>query len=497
MMKAGWAEVSITPEKRIALAGQFVERISESVETPITATALAVESGGEQMVICSCDLVSIGANLVRDVRARVRDAVPDLDTDKIIINATHTHTSHVYDRARSGRATSGSFTEKAILNGFLPEEKQYRPKVSAKGDDFMDAKESLAFLTERISAAVAAAWNSRRPARYATGFGRAAVGMCRRACFSDGSAKMWGDTNTATFTHLEGGNDSGIEMLFFYDESDKLTGVVANVACPSQVLEHRLVVSSDYWGKVKILLREKYGKDLFVLSLCSAAGDQCPRDLIRWVNPETPIDDPNVERSDYIERDADPSMYDIKGTWLIGRRITNEIVMALDDVTVKHDDAVFRHEKIDLDLPLRRVTPKEYAEAVAELERYAAKVVDHVNYDDNAKMYIHTGTILRYKEQHMQDIVPVEVHVVRFGDIAIATNPFELFLDYGNQIRARSRARQTILIQLACGSESYLPTEKAEKGSHYSAYVSSGSVGHQGGELLVRKTTEEINRMFR
>ena len=44
---AGWSEVSITPEKRIGLAGQFAERISEYVETPITVTALAVESDGE------------------------------------------------------------------------------------------------------------------------------------------------------------------------------------------------------------------------------------------------------------------------------------------------------------------------------------------------------------------------------------------------------------------------------------------------------------------
>ena len=82
MLKTGWAEVSITPEKRIALAGQFAERISEYVETPVTATALAVESGGEQMVICSCDLVSIGENLLQAVRERVRSAVPDLDTGK-------------------------------------------------------------------------------------------------------------------------------------------------------------------------------------------------------------------------------------------------------------------------------------------------------------------------------------------------------------------------------------------------------------------------------
>ena len=70
------------------------------------------------------------------------------------------------------------------------------------------------------------------------------------------------------------------------------------------------------------------------------------------------------------------------------------------------------------------------------------------------------------------------------------------FFDYGNKIRARNRVRKAFLIQLACGSEGYLPTEKAEKGSHYSAYVSSGNVGHEGGEQLVRVTTEEINKMF-
>ena len=89
-----------------------------------------------------------------------------------------------------------------------------------------------------------------------------------------------------------------------------------------------------------------------------------------------------------------------------------------------------------------------------------------------------------------------EVHIIRFGDIAIATNPFELFLDYGNQIRARSKAKQTFLIQLCGGADGYLPTEKAEKGSHYSAYVSGGYTGHEGGDILVRETIRRINEKF-
>ena len=71
-----------------------------------------------------------------------------------------------------------------------------------------------------------------------------------------------------------------------------------------------------------------------------------------------------------------------------------------------------------------------------------------------------------------------------------------MFLNYANKIRARSKAEQTFLIQLSCGSFGYLPTKKAEEGSHYSAYVSSGTSGHEGGDLLVRKTLETINTLM-
>ena len=72
-----------------------------------------------------------------------------------------------------------------------------------------------------------------------------------------------------------------LTFVYIYDKSGKLTGVVANIACPAQIMEQRSVISADYWGKVKILLREKHGADFKLLGLVSPAGDQCPRDLIR------------------------------------------------------------------------------------------------------------------------------------------------------------------------------------------------------------------------
>jgi hypothetical protein len=80
--------------------------------------------------------------------------------------------------------------------------------------------------------------------------------------------------------------------------------------------------------------------------------------------------------------------------------------------------------------------------------------------------------------------------------VAFVTNPYELFLDYGNRIKAGSKAKQTFIVQLCCGSHGYLPTEKAEKAGHYSAYVSSGDTGHEGGDLLTRESITQINKLF-
>ncbi len=492
-IKIGWAEESITPDKKIGLAGQFYERISQYVETPITVTAMAVEAGGEQMVICSCDLVSVQDNLLAEVRERLKGKV-DFPLEKLIVNATHSHTSFVYDRGNSCAGLGGSAA--TIFQKFIPSGMIYQPLVDSS--DAMSPQEALTFLADRIAKAVKRAWESRDDAVCASGFGRVAIGMCRRVCFTDGTAKMWGDADSAAFTHLEGGNDSGVELLYTFDKDKNLTGVVANVACPAQVLEHRSFVSSDYWGKTKKYLREHFSDKLYVLGLCSAAGDQCPRDLVRWVQPETPINDPNIVREHPRDRRADPSMFDVKGAEKIGRRLSREIIDVYGELEDYFDECELIHCSEKLNLPLRTVSPEEAEIAERAFREFCreneGKTVDYM---DSAMLYVHAGTLNRYEKQYSREVFPIEIHCIRMGDIAFVTNPFELFLDYGNRIRARSLAKQTFIIQLACGGYGYLPTEKAERGGHYSAYVSSGYTGHEGGDLLVRESLEKINGFFK
>lgn len=495
----GWAEESLVPDKKVSLAGQFFERISESVESEICATAMAVESDGEQMIIVSVDMEGFPEALVELAREKFANLTNEVEPRKLIIAATHTHAAMKVSGRGEAKSKSGQTVDvrAAMMEEFLPKDKLYVANITFN-ENILTPEEGTELVTDKIALAAKRAWDNRKESYYTNEFGRAAVGMCRRVSYDDGSAQMWGDTNTANFVSLEGGNDSGIELIYTFDCDKNLTGIVANIACPAQILEQRNFISADYWGRTKAFLREKLGDNIYLLGLCGAAGDQCPRDLVRWVNPETPIDDPNVKREHVIKRKADPSMYDISGCNKVGKRIANEIISVYEEITELKDEAVFEHKIIDLDLPLRRVTMHDYNNAVKEIEYYIEKNKDKeaYNFEDSARLNVHIGTIRRYKDQQFKNIVTAETHIIRFGNISISTSPFELFLDYGNIIKARSLSEQAFIVQLCCGGLGYLPTEKAEKGGHYSAYVSSGYVGHEGGDILVRKTVSEINKMW-
>jgi len=494
----GWSEINITPDKKVSLAGQFAERISEYVEKPLTATAMAVTDGKEQMILVGCDLISTSANLVDAVREKLEGNTVGIDPAKVVLSAIHTHTGPVYPRKRRTKELPGSVGIRQMLIARLPEGRKYVEKQNVSNNpEIATGQEVWDILVERITKVIFDAWANKEESSFSNAFGRAPVGMCRRATYTDGSAQMWGETNQAVFDAVEGGNDSGIELMYVFGKDNKLSGIVVNLACPAQCVQHRLFVSPDFWGEVKMLLRKKFGEDIFMLPLCSAAGDQCPVDVVRWVEPESDVNDPNIDRKYPVKRKADPSMFDLKGMKLVGRRIANEVIAVYEDgLDEPQSDVEFEHKVHWMNLPIRKATLAQALAAEKAVDDFIRNTEGDIDYNDVAHLQVHLGLLQRMEFQNIQNVLKTEVHIMRLGSIAIATNPFELFLDYGNQIKARSKAEQTFLIQLACASEGYLPTKKAEEGGHYSAFISSGLVGHEGGDMLVRNTLEDISEMF-
>ena len=59
----GWASKSITPTKPVVLSGHFNARVTQDVNDPIMATALAIETSDDQAIMVSCDLLIIEKNV--------------------------------------------------------------------------------------------------------------------------------------------------------------------------------------------------------------------------------------------------------------------------------------------------------------------------------------------------------------------------------------------------------------------------------------------------
>jgi hypothetical protein len=447
----GGATTSITPDRPVALAGQMHTRISRKVESPVTATALALEfRDGDQVrdqaIMVSCDLVAIRRGIVERVRARVRNQLPGFDVDKLILSATHTHTAPV------------------------PEEGHYEIP-----DGIMRPDEYAAFLVERLAEVTVKAWENRQPGAAGWGLGHAVVAYNRRSVYADGRAQMYGPTNRPEFRRIEGPEDQGVEVLFFWDRDQKLVATAINVASPAQEVENRYAINADFWHEVRELLRARHGPDLLVLGWTGASGDQSPRPMFRQAAEDRMRQLRNLSRLDEIARR-------IVQAW------EEAYAGARQDI---RSDAPLLHKVTKIDLAPRKIQHHEYTEAKSKLASLA-------NEPDNPwRLRWHQSVVDRYQQQQTGASKPyrTELHVLRLGDIAIATNEFELFTEFGIQIKARSPALQTFVIQLA-GPGSYVPTGLAVRGGGYSAIPESNLVGPEGGQELVERTVELINSLW-
>ena len=152
----GWAEESLVPEKKLKLQGQLYERISQYVESEISATAMAVESCGEYMIMVSADLTGIPEFLMEAIRENIARMTPEIDPMKVMVAVTHTHTSHSVADPNPKKDKITPMTAKEILLEFMNENQEYKPLVTAD-DSVMDPKDATLFIAERVAKAVAKA----------------------------------------------------------------------------------------------------------------------------------------------------------------------------------------------------------------------------------------------------------------------------------------------------------------------------------------------------
>ncbi len=447
MLKIGFAIRDFTPDRPAMLHGQLHGRIARRARDPLTMTAMALEGDAPSAsaVMVSCDLAMISDNLLGAIRRRLARVLPQVPAEGIILAATHTHDSLSYEDC------------------WYPH----------PGGDVMTAAQCLDLIADRAVEAIVEAWNSRKERQINRAFGHAVVGHNRRTTYTDGSTLMYGKTNRPDFAWVEGGADHGLDMVFVW-EGGGLAGVLLVVPCPSQVEENIEEFSADYWHEVRLELRKRLGEKLVVMGLCGAAGDQSPHFILGGK-----LEEEMRRRSGTSERQE------------IALRIADAVERALACTQPLKAGVVMAHLWRRVSLTAMKTTRAQRDWAQIEYDRWMRDGHASSWWPDHQREVIDAFDSGR-------DLPPVEaeLHALRLGDAAIVTNPFELFLDYGHRIKARSPLEQTIVVELANGCGWYLPTERAVRGGHYSAIPSVCHAGPEGGAELVEATLSMIGELF-
>ncbi|MCK9266586.1 hypothetical protein M0P98_06885 [bacterium] len=483
-IKIGWSQANITPDEKVFIAGQFHARVSEGIMDPITATVLAIESDNKNSnnyaIMISCDLVTVSEELRDAVRTLVKSRIPTLDPNYIFMSATHTHTAP---------------TSSAISYGL---------EEFSDIFDVMHPTKYVEFASERIANAVVEAWEKREISGIAYGMDHAVVGRNRRLSYKDGTSKMYGKSNTEEFSHVEGYEDHSLFAMMTYNANKTLTGIIVNVNCPSQVSETLFMISADFWHETRQELRKRFGENVYILSQCAPGGDQSPHLL--------------------IGKRAEERMWRLKGRALEQNppraEIAEKIANAVDNIIPYAEKEIdwepeFFHKQETINLPRRLISEEDVKAALEEsdkkkeeYQRLLAEIKNNPEIQKQPRWYTKISSAYRltqrgervktrFEEQKDSTDMPIQVHAIRIGETAFATNPFELYLDYGIRIQELSKAVQTFLIQKAGCKGVYLPSKRSIAGGGYGSVPASTDIGPEGGDKLVEWTVSTINDMFK
>ena len=406
MLTIGAATKVINNELGTRIQGATVNQVAKSIRDDLEANALYLSDGSLELLLVSCDIGVVIPSVTIPTREAMAQAA-GIPARNVIIAGTHTHAGPSVVDTCYGKGLDTAYLER--LQGWLVE------------------------LAQEAKAAA-------QPARVGWGAGAARIGYNRRCCWADGSHSMHGDTTRPDFTGLEGPDDPSQVAIFAQDADGKMLAVLHNNTSHPTCFYGADFYSADFPGAARQCLRDALGP-IPVLFFNGAFGD---------IALESQLADRSYreEREQKMMRAA--------------HLLAGETLRLLHEATWC-DEPALGHAYDDLEIPVRL--------PAAERLDWARSVLARVDAGEDVKawdtLFAHGATLLQ-NEFGERGADTVAVHGVRIGDVGIATQPCELFCQFGLDIKRRSPAPITAVFGIADGYGGYCPTAAGPLGGGYS-----------------------------
>ncbi len=306
-MRAGFAEVDITPPLGTAKIGWLKEIIPKAVADPLFARAAVFECGGQQIGFIQLDTLSVRWSTVEEVRRRITNQF-GFPGERIMVSATHTHGG---------------------------------PAVANCGDVKRD-ENYLAFLRDSMVEAFGQALGAAAEAEIC--LGRTvdfAIGHNRRLIMRDGTVCTHGTFANPDALCFEGPIDPEVVVLAARDTAGQMLGCLVNYACHPTHHGGDEFFSAGWPGVMAATLKKQ---GIPVAMFVNGAGG-------------------NVHTSNPVDPSASLDMDQA------GRKLAEDVLQAVSEAEWRTNCRVSgRHTTVQL--PYRKATAQEIAGKVPGAQRF-------------------------------------------------------------------------------------------------------------------------------
>lgn len=426
-LRAGVAQVDITPEKGIQIAGDIGRyRPVEEVREPIYAKALVLESGGTKICIVSLDLCIVTEKYASEIRRRAAEL--GFEFGAVNVHTTQTHSAP------------------ALGHAFASDEGAAFPDVISwvkGGDDrYHD------FAVERAVEAIRLANEALQPVEVGAISGiEGTLAFNRRFVMRDGMVRTHPAQGDPQIRYAEGKVDPELGVVAFRNESGIVAMLLHFTCHPTHGYPQRWI-SPDWPGIWCEEMRRDHAECIpIVINGCCG----------------------NIHHRDHLNK---KQVDDYKE---MGRKLAEGTRELLPQIEYQPNPRLdWRSET--LHIPWRPLDP--------ETQRSAKELLASTSeppYLDEARTaiawdWVYAVGLLDLEEVHKREPhFNYEIQAFRIGDTALVGLGGEPFVEGQLRIKLESPAYPTYMIHMSNYYVGYIPTPEALKLGGYETRAGSGS----------------------
>ena len=447
-LRTGFSTVGITPPTGMRRANSYYEQFAREVHDPLHARCAYFEDGsGGKAVLIVCDLTSLSVAVADRARAEVGRTL-GVPGDAVIVAATHTHGAVLYD---------GPFRELF-----------HKRAVEAEGFDAAEPIDATEFFADRcLTAAREAAANAAPATLSATETVVPNLTFNRRFHMRDGTVRFNPGYQNPDILRPAGPVDEELTAIWAEPvEEGSVGGVLTSWPMHTAVFTGDRI-GADFPGVMHRALREAYGEGFGFVHGQGTSGNTNHVDVTQ---PGLGMDS-----ADYSA--------------VVGEKLTAALVAARADAEPVPPAPIAAAAETVM-LPIREVTDADLARSAERLERLgSAATPPFLELVDAYSVTLRETLRDRYGAA-----APSEVRVVRLGEnAAVAALPYEVFVEIGLDIKARSPFEHTLILTLAGSVDAYVPDRRAYPQGAYEVVNSPFAPG--AGELLADAAVRLLNEV--